>query len=82
MRNLTGCRSLQIEYIWVSIHFPRIIAYSDIAVKQALDMGVHNVCFRVYLVHLQDAMLGLISRLVMAGCVLSCTSMLAVIYIN
>ena len=54
------CRHLQIEYIWVSRHFLRIIIYSDIAAEQALDMGVNVICSRVYTGHVYDAVLGLI----------------------
>ena len=58
--NLTGCRHLQIEYIWVSRHFLRIIIYSDIAAEQALDTGLNIIRSHVYTGHLYDAVLGLI----------------------
>ena len=46
---MTDRRYLQMEYIWVSGRFSRGDRRPDMVAEQALDMGVHIVCSRVYI---------------------------------
>ena len=61
--NLTDHNFLQIEYIWVSGHLPRIIMCSDLSAEQALDTGIYIIRSRVYHSHLYDAMLLIVLNL-------------------
>ena len=67
---MTDRRYLQMEYIWVSGRFSRGDRRPDMVAEQALDMGVHIVCSRVYIsaVPSWQIMNVLISRFVILGC--------------